>query len=394
MKTRHIFILLFVVLLAACSIDVADNPTATTAVEENPPTEATTETEATDAPTTEAGTPVEAETPAESEIEPAETPEEPAEVTAPQGPPAWADLGIEGQLYYPAFLQEQQNLLRLDLETGEQVTIFDPPENAWLSDAAVSPDGRQIVIAYGPPPEAGQVQFGFTDLYLMSSDGTEEPMPLLEREQASETYYNVSWPLEDYIYYAHFAPSTDDLGSIVYVSQVERYHIPSGESEVLVQAAAWPRLSPDGTKMAYVTDNNEFTISDADGSNPRVLELPTDRFPAVDAPLFSPDGETIYFSVAAVEVQPVRSLWDFLMGVKIAEAHNVPSDWWRMPVDGSEAPQQLTNIFEIGMYGDFGPDGEYVAFITSTGVFVMQSDGTGVFRLRNIAATGTVNWVP
>jgi hypothetical protein len=54
----------------------------------------------------------------------------------------------------------------------------------------------------------------------------------------------------------------------------------------------------------------------------------------------------------------------------------------------------LTNIFEMGMYGDFGPDGEVIAFITSSGVQVMNPDGTGVFRLKNIAATGTLNWVP
>jgi hypothetical protein len=65
-----------------------------------------------------------------------------------------------------------------------------------------------------------------------------------------------------------------------------------------------------------------------------------------------------------------------------------------MPVDATEAPEQLTNIFEMGMYGDFGPDGEVIAFITSYGVQVMNPDGTGVFRLKNIAATGTLNWVP
>jgi Tol biopolymer transport system component len=146
--------------------------------------------------------------------------------------------------------------------------------------------------------------------------------------------------------------------------------------------------------MAYVTDDNEFTISDPDGSNPSVIELPTTRFPAVDAPLFSPDGESVYFSAVAPEVQPVFSFWDWLVGVKVAEAHNVPSDWWLTPVDGNSQPVQITNIFEIGMYGDFGPSGDYLGFITSTGVQVMNPDGTGIFRLKEIAATGTVSWVP
>jgi Tol biopolymer transport system component len=372
MKVKHFLILFFMGLLAACSIEVSDNPTAA------PP----------------AGNENSAvESPASGEETPAENGAAPTEPSGNLPPPAWAELGLEGSLYYNAYIQEQQNLLKLNLETGEQVTVFDPPENAWLSDVAVSPNGREIVIAYGPPPPEGQIQFGFTDLYTMPVDGSAEPTPLLLRQTPNETYYNISWPLDDYIYYAHFAPETDDLGSIIYISQVERLHIPSGESEVLVTAAAWPRLSPDGTMLAYVTDSNEFTISEPDGSNPRVLELPTERFPAVDAPLFSPDGTTLYFSVAAPEVLPVRSFWDRLMGVQVAEAHNVPSDWWRMPSDGSGEPEQLTNLFEIGIYGDFGPAGNYIAFITSTGVNVMNPDGTGVFSLKNITTSGTVDWV-
>jgi Tol biopolymer transport system component len=391
MKAKYILILLFALIFVACSIDVSDNPTATTAPVEESATPGTS-TEEAEPPTESAETPSE-DTPGAADTNSNEE-QPPTEAPATLAPPQWAELGLTGDLYYTAFIQEQQNLLRLNLETGQQTTVFDPPENAWLSDSAVSPDGRQVVLAYGPPPVEGQVQFGFTDLYLMPSDGSSAPTPLVERAEASETYFNVSWPLPDYIYYAHFAPNVDDLGSILYISQVERLHIPSGETEVLVPAAAWPRLSSDGTKMAYVTDDNEFTISDPDGSNPSVIELPTTRFPAVDAPLFSPDGESVYFSAVAPEVQPVFSFWDWLMGVKVAVAHNVPSDWWLTPVDGNSQPVQITNIFEIGMYGDFGPSGDYLGFITSTGVQVMNPDGTGIFRLKEIAATGTVSWVP
>ncbi|MFZ0547464.1 MAG: hypothetical protein WAM60_18605 [Candidatus Promineifilaceae bacterium] len=385
MKAKHFLILILTAFLAACSIDISDNPTPTPpAIGDNTGVESPT---TASQPTTQEGTTPEAAGPTTEETSPTE-----ASATLP--PPAWAEMGLTGSFYYNAFINEQQNLLRLDLETGEQVTLYDPPENAWLADVAVSPNGRQIAMAYGPPPDEGQVQFGFTDLYTMPADGSAEPVPLLTRKETSETFYNVSWPLDDYLYYAHFVPTTDDLGSVVYYSQVERFHIPSGESEVLVERAAWPRLSEDGTKMAYVTDNNDFVVSNADGSNPLVIDLSTNRFPAVDAPLFSPDGNTLYFSAIEPEVQPLLSFWDRLMGVKVASAHSVPSDWWRISADGSGEPEQLTNIFEIGMYGDFGPDGNYIGFITASGVQVMNPDGTGVVRLKNIPTTGTMNWVP
>ncbi|MCI0395418.1 MAG: hypothetical protein L0332_01330 [Chloroflexi bacterium] len=388
MKKRFI-LLTFIALLAACSIEVSDSPTPT-AVQ---PTESAPTEESSPIPAdTPAGEGEEAETPAatgpatEEAVEPTDTP------AATLAPPPWADFNLSGTLVYIAFVGEQQNLLRLDLVTGEETTLFDPPDEAWLSDVAVSPDGNQLVLTYAPPPPEGQTQFGFTDLYLMPADGSAEPRPLLLRSAPSETYFNVSWPTDEHIYYAHLTPRTLDDGTIMYVSQVERVQVAENEVEVIAEAAAWPRVSSDGSRLAYVTDENELTVADADGADPQVILDPA-FFPAVDAPVFSPDNSLLYFS--AIEPEPASSfsLWDWLMGVKVAYAHTVPSDWWRIPADGSGTPERLTNIYEIGMYGDFGPEGRYLAFITTQGVQIMNPDGTGLFRLRSIAATGTLNWV-
>jgi Tol biopolymer transport system component len=310
--------------------------------------------------------------------------------------PPWADLGLTGRLYYLAFMNERQTLLRLDLVTGRQEVIFSPPDNGWLTDMAVSPDGDQIVLAYSPPPPGAGGQFGFTDLYLMPADGSEEPRPLLQRSDPSETYFNVSWPAADTIYYAHSAPGADDLGSVVYTTQVERLPVPDGRPEVLTDQATWPRVSTDGRQLAYVTDSLDLVLAQADGSSPEVV-LPADAFPAVDAPLFAPDGQTLYFSavVAATAQSSAWPLLDWLLGVRPAFAHDVPSDWYSLGLNGrGGAPVRLTNMGEIGLYGDFSPDGRYLAFISSSGVQVMRPDGSGLFRLREAAATGTINWRP
>jgi hypothetical protein len=47
--------------------------------------------------------------------------------------PPWADLGLTGRLYYLAFMNERQTLLRLDLVTGRQEVIFCPARQ-WLAD--------------------------------------------------------------------------------------------------------------------------------------------------------------------------------------------------------------------------------------------------------------------
>jgi TolB protein len=115
----------------------------------------------------------------------------------------------------------------------------------------------------------------------------------------------------------------------------------------------------------------------------------------MDMPLFSPDGRTIYFSAAdPAGVAPGASLLERLFGVTVAQAHNVPSDWWRVPLEGGAA-ERLTEIGGIGLYGDFSPDGSRMAFISNTGVHVMNPDGSGLDTL--IAADGffgTIDWVP
>lgn len=306
--------------------------------------------------------------------------------------PPQNSLELSGQLYYIGFVDQRQKLMKLDLPTGEEVIIFDPPENAWLNEAAVSPDGSQILLAYAPPPEGSQVQFGFTDLYLMPADATEEPELLLEGAEDSETFFNISWPTEELIYYAHFAPSVDDIGVIHYSSQIERLHYPNGEIEVLVPSAAWPRVSFDGTLLAYVTEENDFRVADADGSNPKAL-LDPEAFTAVDAPLFSTDNSFIYFSAVGKNPE-ASSFLDRLLGVEVASAHGVPSDWWRMLLDNTGEPERLTEVHGVGLYGDFDAEGRNMAFSSASGVFVMSPDGTKLTQLREIATIGTIEWVP
>ena len=65
-----------------------------------------------------------------------------------------------------------------------------------------------------------------------------------------------------------------------------------------------------------------------------------------------------------------------------------------MPADGSGEPQRLTNLNAIGLYGDFDEGGQHLAFISAAGVHVMGPDGSNLTQLRDIATTGTIDWVP
>ena len=120
-KGLLLFLMLFW-LAAACSNEGSGEPAVPTLVERESGSTAPPETET-------------AEIPA--------TPTEVSEVVSADDRPG-IDPDLSGTLYYIGFINQRQDLLRLDLETGEEMTLFDPPESAWLSELAVSPDGSQI----------------------------------------------------------------------------------------------------------------------------------------------------------------------------------------------------------------------------------------------------------
>jgi Tol biopolymer transport system component len=179
---------------------------------------------------------------------------------------------------------------------------------------------------------------------------------------------------------------------------VERLAYPDGQPEVVVADAYWPRLSDDGRQLVYVSVDPEtfagaLFVAGADGGGARRI-AEADKFTAVDAPLFTPDGQSIIFSAVSEGAVAAGRTWlDWLTGAEIAYAHNVPSDWWKVPLAGGE-PVQLTQVFDLGLYGDFAPDGRHMVFISAQGLRVIQPDGTGLTQLIYGGAYGSVDWIP
>jgi Tol biopolymer transport system component len=177
----------------------------------------------------------------------------------------------------------------------------------------------------------------------------------------------------------------------------------AGDVEVIVAGAFWPRLSADGRQLVYVKydpvySSNALFVADEDGTNALPLALPAE-FQAVDAPMFSPDGAQVLFSAITLPASAGLTWLDRLLGVRPAFADGSPSDWWRIPIAGG-APQQITQIADTGLYGSFSPDGAHVAFISGTGLYVMNSDGSDIlslvdaFDLPGSIGAASVDWIP
>ncbi len=337
------------------------------------------------------------------------------------GQPHWTSLGLTGRLVVTL---GNQGIQQVNLATGQTQIAFVPPEGGWLTAADTSADGQWLALAYAPPPPEGEVQLGYTSLYLLPGDCAERPQGCsgddltvaVERVEPHEAYFSPLWsPAGDYLYFAHFTPS-DSETSTAFKYTLERVSVtngtPTGAPEQVLDDALWPAITADGGWMVYVySDPDDFT------NHLRLVKLGEmtqedligpETFEAVDAPFFSRDGAQVYFSAVGdgpgvSRAAPVARLpqWlDWLMGAGAAAAagaerptaHNVPSDWWMMPVTGG-APTRLTQVYDTGMFGDIAPDGEHIAYVSASGLYVMRSDGSDLQRLLDLAGFGTLEWI-
>jgi Tol biopolymer transport system component len=154
---------------------------------------------------------------------------------------------------------------------------------------------------------------------------------------------------------------------------------------------------------------NDLYFASPDGSDTRPGMTPG-LFISVDAPLFSPDGEYLYFSATgpgpeAAALPPSgndRTWLDRLLGVQVAYANGMPSEWWRLSLTGDNPaglkatgdPVRLTAIGASGLSGAFSPDRRLLAFISYGGMGLLDLEGGRVTWIYPATTFGSVIWLP
>jgi Tol biopolymer transport system component len=174
---------------------------------------------------------------------------------------------------------------------------------------------------------------------------------------------------------------------------------PQGQTEKIADNAFWPRISSDSTRLVYVSihpdsGKNELYVANADGSDAQRIVLSGSSIPEIiDAPIFSPDGRSIIFS-APPPPQAYQPNWfEKLMGIQVVKAHEIPSDWWSVPVTGGE-PTRLTQLQTIRLFASLSPDKKHIASLSGEGIFIMDQQGTNLTQLLfEPGVSGTVNWI-
>jgi hypothetical protein len=340
----------------------------------------------------------------------------PTQVSVTEAAPAeWAALGLTGRLQYTL---GKEGVQQLELATGETRMVFSLSENTWLTSAATAPDGSSLALAYAPPPPEGVAQLGYTSLYGLPGDCAQREggctdsdlQNILMPADPHEAFFSPTWAHDGQsLLFAHFTPSQAD-SSAPFKYTLERMPAAGGERTLVVDNAIWPSFSRDGKWLVYVwfdpvDYSNDLYLANADGTGQHVLVDPS-AFDAVDAPLFTADNQYVIFSAvgngqpatptpapAALALGAVERLLGVRTAFAAPDAHNVPSDWWRVPVGGGP-PERLTRQFDTGLFGDASPDGEWIGFVSATGIYVMRPDGSQLTRLNRTAGAGTVEWLP
>ena len=315
-------------------------------------------------------------------------------------PVTWESLNLTGRLVYASVSLTDVtpiNIQLLDLIAGEIKTIFTTTGDAWVFYLTISPDGEQLVMSYAPASTSTEIPS--RALYTLPVDGTTPPQLLFQPPTPDDHYIHVEWsPDGKYIYYVHY--NNKDRQQPYPVYDMFRMAYPDGQPEKVADKAFWPRISADSTKLVYVSLDpasgvNELVLANADGSNPQKITLSGPMIPGIiDAPIFSPDGTSILFS-APPPAQAYQPDWlDKLMGIRIAKAHAIPSDWWSVPVAGGELTR-LTQIQTINLFASISPDKQRLASVSGEGLFVMGLDGSNLTQLLfNPGVSGTVSWIP
>jgi len=305
-------------------------------------------------------------------------------------------LGLHGSLIFTDY---DLGLARLDLAKDTITPIFQPLPNGLVSAAALSPDGKTLLLAYSPPPSPDSAQFGFTQIYTMPADDSSDPALLVHEEGDIQLYFSPAWtPDGKSVYYERYLSQQDpSSGQPEYA--VERVdYPPSGAGKTILHNVFNVAVSPDGKRLVYVVldqadFSNDLFVSNSDGTEPQPI-LPKHAFLAIDISIFTPDGHSIIFA-AAGDGPHAQGAWnDEFVGYRLSPSlHSIPEDLWRVSLVDHRL-QRLTQLGTFGYNPSFSPDGRYIAFSSVNGIFVMRPDGSDLTQIYSQSGNGTLQWVP
>ncbi len=290
--------------------------------------------------------------------------------------------------------QPNYRIAQFDPESQKISTLFEIPKGGWVYQLDVSADGTQVALAYSAPPENDQSLLDRSGIYLLDLAQVDAQPQLLVGSQQVDVYYAYpTWTSDGKFLYYEVSNTTDSKYFI------ERYNTETGEVLRIVDNAILPQPSPDGNSLTYFqiqpeSEMRSLMLSDADGNNVQEI-IPGYAYYDLDCPVFSADGQSIYFTVLE---DPLASIhWiDQLFGTHVAYAHakhNLPADWWQTSITDIR-PKKITEQSIITHCGQFSNEGEHFGFASNEGIYVMSSGENEAHLILKSRAIPVFDWMP
>ncbi len=229
----------------------------------------------------------------------------------------------------------------------DAITVQAGAGDVTVSETADVTVEQDIIVFYTNAADDNYTGF---HLYAMNFDGSERRRIAALRGAVLDTA--APSPDGSKVLYIDYFEETDNL----YVVNVDG----SGRALIKSGSIRHPAWSPDGTKIAYVSEDKNGTkkiwVMNIDGTSPVCL---TNDVGDKDLPRWSPDGTQIVYVSDEDGYQNI----------------------YVMNADGSQ-PRRVTGDNYTNLYPQFSPDGKKILFISlrpvslAFGIFTVNADGT------------------
>jgi Tol biopolymer transport system component len=251
-------------------------------------------------------------------------------------------------------------------------------------------------LTLAPIVDPDQEQDFGSDLYIADISGANAALAL-EHGVANE---HIRWPA--WFPDGQILISTQRLVDDRFELSLERFDESSGARQALVPGAFRPEVSPDGTRIAYVTQDEtlaeELWVANADGSDARRIAGVAEGFGSFEVPRFSPDGTALAFGASQALAAGRRDGQRFVSSAGAAghvarTVNGLPMDIWTVDLAGAGEPELLDDLKLDSPSLSWSGDGQRLFILSGGGLFVIVMDGRSTYRIGDGMYHGQVAWL-
>ena len=322
-----------------------------------------------------------------------------------------AAQGLQGRITWP----KDGDLWVYDLASKQQTKITNLPSGAAVTGATWSPDGKRVVFAqfWRRPNERSSG----ADLMIANADGS-DAHSFVDRDAANTVLETPQWAASGKVYFTA-RRVTNGREAQTIMRQAE-----GGQPETLVDNAYDPAVSPDESTLVYVrsTRAGQSMLKKTIGETGDGCELVSDQvFQYLSLPRISPDGTRLAFGGSGeANIQPSGCGGDprakpsasspparligqvslppaglsglvSLLQPEVAYAHGLPADVYSLNLDGSSLTR-IADIKDDDPTVSWSPDGSKLAIFGVAALYVVDGKGGPTEKLVDHGGYGGLDW--